>query len=194
MNKIRFRQFQTCKDIFVFPIKQYQKLKFKSQPSIAIRQKSVVPRKGFTVIELLIVLGIMGVLAAAAAPLYGNMQLSAQLDENISQITQTARIARERSFSRLNNSSHGIYFEINPSGNDKFILYQGDSYATRNAEYDRVFTLDPSLSLSTTIMGNEINFSKEFGIPNATGTVTIFHSVKGSRTMRINRLGMAEEE
>ncbi len=165
----------------------------KRQTSTVKRQRSIVARAGFTVIELLVVIGIAVVLAAAAAPLYGNLQVSVQLNENISQIIQTTRSARENSFSRLNNSSHGVYFEINPSGNDRFILYQGDSYAARDASHDRAVILDPSLSLSTTLSGNEVNFSKGLAVPNATGTVTISHDVKGSRTMAVNRLGMVEE-
>ena len=151
-------------------------------------------RTGFTVVELLIIMGIMVVLAAAAAPLYGNLQVSAQLNENISQIIQTARIARERAFSRLNNSSHGVYFETNPSAADKFVLYQGGSYAARDAEYDREFLLDPSLSLSYSLPGGEVDFSKGFGAPNATGTVVITHDTKGSRTMLINDFGIVEEQ
>ena len=40
----------------------------------------------------------------------------------------------------------------------------------------------------------EVNFSKGLGMPNATGTVTITHDVKGSEIMRINDFGMADEE
>ncbi len=164
-------------------------LKFKSLRLFSRREQS-----GFTLIELLLVIAIMLALAVAAAPLYGNLHLSTQLNENIAQIIQTTRIARERSFSRLNNFPHGVYFEINPAGNDKFILYQGNSYATRDTDYDREVSLDSSLSLSTTLPGNEVYFSKGFGIPDATGTVTLTHNVKGARIMRINDFGMVEEK
>ncbi len=150
-------------------------------------------QSGFTLVELLLVIAIMLALAVAAAPLYGNIHPSTQLNDNIAQIIQTTRIARERSFSRFNNSSHGVYFEINPSGDDKLILYQGNSYALRDAGYDREVPLSSSLSLSTTLPGNEIHFSKGFGIPNATGTVTLTHETRGARIMGINDFGMVEE-
>ena len=149
---------------------------------------------GFTLIELLIVIGITLVLATAAIPIYGNLQVSAQLNENTSQIVQTVRIARGRSVARLNNTSHGVYFEINSAANDRFILYQGDSYVGRDELYDRVAILDPALSLSTTLSGNEVNFSRGLGIPNTTGTVTLKHDVVGIKTMSINVFGIVEEE
>ncbi len=165
-------------------------LKVKSQLS---KVKGRRRRTGFTIVELLIVIGIIAVLAAAASPIYGNLQISAQLNENISQIIQTTRIAREYSVARLNNASHGVYFEINAGADDRFILYQGDSYAARDADYDRAVSLDSALSLSAAIAGNEVNFSKGLGLPNATGTVAVTHDTKGSRIMLVNDFGMAEE-
>jgi len=93
----------------------------------------------------------------------------------------------------LNNSSHGVYFEINTGSADRFILYQGGSYAGRDTTYDRPTTLDNVLSLSTIISGNEVNFSKGLGVPNATGTVILTHDVTGSKTMSINDFGIVEE-
>jgi len=151
-------------------------------------------KSGFTLVELFIVIGITLVLAAAAVPIYSNIQVSAQLNENTSQITQTLRTARERSVARFNNSSHGIYIETNIGGDDRFILYQGDSFIARDSTYDRAVTLDKALSLSTTLTGNDIHFSKGLGVPNETGTITLTHDVEGSRSISVNRLGGIEEE
>jgi prepilin-type N-terminal cleavage/methylation domain-containing protein len=150
-------------------------------------------QRGFTLIEILIVMGITLILVTAAVPIYGNLQVSAQLNENTSQIVQTARIARERSAARFHNASHGVYFEINAGARDRFILYQGDSYAGRDNTYDRAVTLDNALSLSTTLAGNEVNFSKGLGVPNSVGIITLTHDVTGSRVMSINNFGIVEE-
>jgi len=148
---------------------------------------------GFTLIELLIVIGITLVLTVAAVPIYGNLQVSAQLNENTSQIVQTMRIARERSSARVNNASHGVYFEINASSADRYILYQGATYATRDTAYDRPTTLDNALTLSTTLIGSDVAFSKGLSSPTATGTVMLTHDATGSKEIIINGAGLIEE-
>lgn len=144
---------------------------------------------GFTLIELLTVIGITLVLVVAVVPIYGNLQVSSQLNDSMDQIVQTLRTARERSIARSNDSAHGVFFEINAPGDDRFILYQGDSYAARDSNYDRALTLSSSIVLSTTLSGDGVTFSKSFGAPNATGTVTLTHDAQGVRTVTITRIG-----
>jgi len=151
---------------------------------------------GFTLVELLIVIGITLILAAAVAPIYGNLQVSSQLNENSSQIIQSLRLARERSVARTNNSQHGVYFEIDALGDkDKYVLYQGSTYDTRDSNYDREVILDEVLSLSLPgeVSEYEINFSKGLGVPSATGIITLTHDISGTRQIIINSFGMVEE-
>lgn len=145
-------------------------------------------KRGFTLTELLIVIGITIIVAAATIPIYGNLQISAQLNDNTAQIVQIIREAREMSMSRYNNSSHGVQF--NPSN---YVLYQGNSYLTRDNSYDRQFVLDNPLTLTPDLGGSDVNFSKGLGVPNATGTITLSHDVEGVRQIIINDLGIVEE-
>ena len=153
--------------------------------------------RGFTVIELLIVIAILLVLASAATPFYGNFQVSGQLNENTSQIIQTLRTAREQNLARMNNTQHGVYFEINAGADDRYILYQGTSYALRDTAYDRATTLDNPLSFSVNLVGdgdaNDINFSLGLGSSNKIGTIILTHEVSGTRQISINTKGMVEE-
>lgn len=149
-------------------------------------------RQAFTIVELLVVVAITLIIAVAAVPIYGNLQISAQLSDNTAQIIQTIRIARTRSVAGVNNSAHGVYFEINSDDHDQYVLYQGSSYAARDAEYDREITLNHALSLATTFVGDEVNFSRGLGLPNATGTITLIHKTDGLRVMTINQLGVVD--
>lgn len=151
-------------------------------------------RSGFTLVEILIVFGIFTILIVASTPLYGTLQVRAQLNENTSHIVQSLRIAREKSVARLNNSSHGVYFSIDPNGNDQFVLYQGDSYFTRNSAYDKTIILNSSLFLSTSLEGSDVSFSKGLGIPNNFGTISLTHVIDGGRNIIVNQFGGIEEE
>lgn len=156
-------------------------------------------RKGFTIIELLVVIGISIILAAAAAPLYGSLQVTAQLNDNTSLIIQTLRTARERSVAGYNNSLHGVYFDNNLGSVSSYVLYQGGSYATRQTSYDRIQFLDQALIVSSTdfaLIGPDIdiNFSKGTGVPSTTGTLRLMHETNGNRIIFVNSLGGVEEQ
>jgi len=146
--------------------------------------------RGFSAVELIIIIAITIILAAMAAPVYGNLQSSTQLNEESAQVVQILRIARERSASGFNNARHGVKLEAG-----KYILYQGPSYTSRNSDYDKNITLNNNLNLVWVLSGgsSEINFSKYIGIPNSTGTINLGHSVKGNKNITINDFGLVEE-
>lgn len=150
-------------------------------------------KTGFTLVELLIVIAITLILAMAAVPIYGNLQVSSQLNENTSLLIQNLRTAQERSMSRVNNSSHGIKFF-----SDNYVLYQGSSYGTRTQVYDRVTDLGSAVSLQWSLSGSgqldEINFSKSLGVPDMTGTVTLSHSVGDMSVINTNEFGAVEKQ
>lgn len=149
--------------------------------------------KGFTLIEIIISVVLGVILVAAAAPLFVKLQASAQLNESTTQLIQTLRTARGRSIARVNNSRHGVYM-LQSAENDAYVLYQGSSYNTRDANYDRTITLDPIINLTTTLIGNDINFVLGSGAPDQTGTITLSHETQGTSTIGINSVGKIEEQ
>lgn len=154
--------------------------------------------RGFSLVELLIVISIGVVVVAAAIPLYGNLHSSTQIGETTTQIVQTLRTARQKSISGLNNSAHGVYLDIEDGENHAFILYQGDSFAARQAQYDRREEISISLSivnatLNLTGEDIDINFSRGKGLPNNIGSFNIVHDVLDFNTITINELGLIEE-
>ncbi|MFH1946862.1 MAG: prepilin-type N-terminal cleavage/methylation domain-containing protein [Candidatus Magasanikbacteria bacterium] len=152
---------------------------------------------GFTLVELLVVIGLGAILVGASAVIYGNWQVSAQLNESTAELTQNLRTARQRSVAGLNNSGHGIFFDIDSVGQDSYVLYQGSSYATRDDDYDRLIKFSQSLEITVTdftLIGNDvdINFSQGLGQVINTGIITLTHSVEGSREVVVNELGVIE--
>jgi len=143
---------------------------------------------GFSLLELLFIIGITLLLAATTIPIYGGLQVSSQLNETTSQIIQTIRIAKERSVARINDSAHGVFLD---TANKKYTLYQGFAWP---GTIIREEILASAFSLSTTQA--DINFSKGLGIPNilATVTITLTHAASGSRQITINSFGAVEKQ
>ena len=152
-------------------------------------QWSGVSDKGFTLIELITVLGIVFIIVAAAAPIYGNLQSSTQLSSTSSQAVQALRMARERSVNRYNDKTHGVKFDV---GNNKFILYQGISYAARDVEFDRETSIPRSLTV-TTPEGDDINFSMGLGILTTEYSINISRTVTDFDLINVNKYGVVTE-
>lgn len=154
--------------------------------------------RGFTVVELIVVIFITIVLVSATIPIYGSLQVKAQLNETSAQLVQNLRWARENSISRYNNSAYGVFLNLTANPNF-YTIYQGSSYLSREVTSDRVNILDNSILIKNKDLnlndGNiDINFSAGLGKPNNIGSFNLRHSVNGtSTTISINNLGKVEE-
>lgn len=153
-----------------------------SSSSAAVRRVG-----GFTLLEVLLAIAFIALLTTAAAPLYTNLQGSAQLNTSASEFAQTLEHARTRSVARLNDSAHGVYLQ-----SDRYTLYQGENYANRDTEHDRAVLLESALTLSASPSVSDLNFSKGFGVPSATSTFTLTHDVYGTTTIIIDELGSVQ--
>lgn len=153
-------------------------------------------QRGFTLVEVLLIVALLLVLFLGMSPVFVDLFGTAQLDDTTSQIAQTLRIARERSAARYNNAQHGVYFNVNPIGDDSVVLFQGSSYAARNSIYDRVIPFDAGVAITTDFTGDEVVFSRGAGRPNIAGTtrtVNVQHAVEGSGSITVNVLGRVDE-
>lgn len=139
-------------------------------------------------IELLVVIGITIIILASAMPIYNNFQITAQVNENSAQISQTIRTAKNRAEAGYQNSNHGVKFFA-----DRYVLYQGEDYEAREEENDKEIYLDGPVSISSSLANDEIIFSKRIGTPDQTGTITLTHEVQGSKIITINTLGVVTE-
>jgi len=145
---------------------------------------------GFTFIELLLTVGIFSILAVSTITIYGGMQVSSQLNEANYQIIQALRLAREYSRGSFAGQRYGVYFEINDGISDSYTIYQGDSYLARSLDFDRVYNLGNAIILTTSFLNNEINFSKNVGIPNVLGAVFLSDNNGKSREINVNQYGL----
>ncbi len=153
----------------------------------------ITKKSGFTLIELLIAIGIITVLAAIAAPIYGNWQAATGAKTAVNEIKAALELAQADSVSGLDDSAHGVYLDINESGADSYTIFSGSSYTTRDTSHDDRRELDSALVLATDIENAQVDFSQGRALPSAVGTVTLTDKRTGQvYTTTINELGVVE--
>lgn len=138
--------------------------------------------------EILIVIAILILIAAVTIPVYDKMQFSTQLNEASNLISQDLRLAKQKAQAEAGNSAYGVKFDAN-----SYIVYKGDSFETRDENYDFPVDLGNELNISTTLNNDEINFDKGSGEPDNIGTITITNSFNNEKKISINWIGTIEE-
>lgn len=113
--------------------------------------------KGFTLIEILLVVGILMILAILTLPITFDFYRSQQLNTHAQELTQTLRRAQLKAMSVESGSSFGVYLT-----DDNYTLFKGPSFASRDVQYDEVFDLPRIIAVSGI---KEVVFSKFEGIP-----------------------------
>lgn len=138
---------------------------------------------GFTIVELMIVIGILVVIAATASPLFGNLNNNSQLDAARDILVQDLYQAQTFSRNRSRDTSWGV------AVNGQVItLFSGTSYAARDTASDIVYTVPSAITLSGS---SQIVYSKLYGLPTTTGSFGF--TTKGkTATVTINSKGMVE--
>jgi len=144
-------------------------------------------KKGFTLIETLIVIAIIGILAVFSVPFYYSFQTRSQLDSTLPEIVQTLRRAQSRAMDREDEKDFGVHFE-----SDKFVLFRDAPYDPGDT-YNEVFDLPASLeiyNISLSGGGSEVVFNKLKGDTENYGNVSLRIKNGDSKTILINKEGV----
>lgn len=159
---------------------------FGRQGYIVNSASSSKSKRGFSLIEIIIALGIFFVIAATAAQIYNKIHTSSQINAVEAQFIQTLRVARERSVAGLNNRTHGVHTEAN-----SYTLYQSSTapytFLTHDTTYDQVTTLDTSISLAP--VNTDIIFTKGSGISSGV-SFTLTHTGGNTQSIDVNQYGV----
>ncbi|MBL7159121.1 type II secretion system protein [Candidatus Microgenomates bacterium] len=137
---------------------------------------------GFSLFELLIVMAIMGILAALLSPFLSRFLFQYRLADTTDKFVKTLRKAQNYTFTGKEDSEWGVHYE---SG--QLVLFKGNVYGEDHS-FDEEFGVSPSLNISG---WNDIAFSKIRGKPSSGLTVSIT-STAGSRTIILNEEGMVD--
>lgn len=144
--------------------------------------------KGFTLIELILVIAITAIVAALSVPFVQSFQTSTDLYTHANTITKTLRRVQQQSIVGQNDSSWGVYFD---NGIKSLIVFKGDNYISRDPDFDQPIEY-PAVFNLTTDFGNEFYFSIYSGQPSASGLITLDGLNNESKTISITSFGLIQ--
>ena len=137
---------------------------------------------GFSLVELIIALAILGILGAVAVPVYSGLQVGNDLDIAATAVAQSLRRAQLLSQGVDGDAPWGVRVQAG-----EVILFRGASFAQRDANFDERFDLSTSLSPAGL---QEVTFARLTGLPTAVGTFTMTTPNGESKIISINGKGM----
>lgn len=145
-----------------------------------IRTPISLGRAGFSLIELLIVIGIFSIFAGMSTSVYYNMRSHTDLELAINTTVEAVRFAQSSAQSGRGDSKWGV--EIL---SDKIVIFKGDSYVSRLSASDEIFDYSGKV-LATGL--SEIVFEKISGTTVNTGTINLSNSTE-NKDLTINEKG-----
>lgn len=144
------------------------------------------PKKGFTIIEILVVLGIIGLLVGIALPSLSKFRSSKALDTTSEGVLVVLSTARGDTLSAKAGEQYGVHFEAG-----KFVLYTGATYSGADPD-NKEYILENIIEISS-FTNADVLFDKLTGNTAQDGTVVL--RVKAdtatTRTITIAKSGIA---
>jgi prepilin-type N-terminal cleavage/methylation domain-containing protein len=155
--------------------------------------------RGYTFIEVVLVVAIMGLMALVSSPFLSTTLTSSALTTNADLVSDTLRQAQSSAMSRKNTGKFGLHFEAT-----KFVLFEGATYNASDVNND-VHTLTGEVGFSAVALtpggsctvasgsGNcDVHFVNHRGVPTESGTITLLNVDGASKTITINAVGMID--
>ncbi|MFZ2192694.1 MAG: prepilin-type N-terminal cleavage/methylation domain-containing protein [Candidatus Moraniibacteriota bacterium] len=141
-------------------------------------------RKGFTLIEIMLVIALMVLISSISVPVYQSFQVKNDLEASSNDLVQSLRRAQVLSQANEGDSTWGV--KILSGG---IVVFKGASYSARDVAYDEVFEIATSI-VSSGI--SEVVFGKLSGLPQTSGDIILTTSNGDVRTISINIKGIIE--
>jgi len=112
-------------------------------------------KKGFTMLELLIVIGITATLSVVSVGFYINQQKAKLLELTAQEIASYLKYTQQKSVSQEQGLQWGVHFDNPTSGSDFYALYTGTTYSSPiETKY-----LPAGIIFTTPATGNSANIS-----------------------------------
>lgn len=120
--------------------------------------------KSFTLIEILIVVGVLALSVGLSVPILGLFQKTSALNSSVQEIAGFLRLAQNKTLALEKGGQWGIYFSTSTSP-QQYILFKGPSFASRDSSFDEARSLSKNIEIyQIDLTGkSEVVFSKISG-------------------------------
>lgn len=143
-------------------------------------------KMAFTLLELLIIVGITAVLAVLAFPALHNFQLTSDLENSADELINALRLAQQKTIASEGGSSWGVYFNTSTLPY-QHILFKGNNYLSRDASKDEVNKISSIVLIAEINLGGpqEVVFDQISGVSLQQGSVVLALKNDSSKTKTI---------
>jgi prepilin-type N-terminal cleavage/methylation domain-containing protein len=141
-------------------------------------------KAGFSVIEILIVMAIMGIILTIAVMSFSSARAKKQLEITVDSISAKLEEAKANAVSGKGGVSYGMNFT-----STSYTLFAGDTF-NPNSETNSSSTVPVDITITRNISGggDTIVFSRMTGTPQTTGDI-IITGTSGAATVTVGILG-----
>ncbi|MFH1207737.1 MAG: prepilin-type N-terminal cleavage/methylation domain-containing protein [Patescibacteria group bacterium] len=143
----------------------------------------IIRAGGFSLIELMMVIGILVLLAGLSIPFYQSFQVGSQMDNTTREVASTLRRVQGLAMGSRQWSQWGVHLEAH-----RYIVFAGAAYNAGDPA-NEIFTAPTTITISTTA-GADIIFSRVKGETSNVGTITLQSTNNESSAIIINSRGI----
>jgi prepilin-type N-terminal cleavage/methylation domain-containing protein len=145
-------------------------------------------QRGLTLLEILLVMAILGILAAAGIGIFYGSVRSQELGITSDMIVSDLRLARSKAMTGEDRRNWGVHFVNDESDYYELFSSPGD-YDDASKSVNATIYLSGAVSFTAPAASSSAVFSKIIGTLGATETITIISSANESRTVTVTPLG-----
>lgn len=142
-------------------------------------------KKGFTIIELIMVISIVAILGAIMMPMSTNLLVRQQLRTKTNELVTALRTAQINTLAGKQADQWGVRLE-----NNQIIMFKGSSWTSPGTSFDHYYDLPGTITPSPT--PTEIVFGKLTGNPSNTITITLTNRLGEVKNISINPIGTVD--
>ena len=140
-------------------------------------------KKGFTLIEILLVVGIITIIAGLSVPFYRSFQVDQEMDIASKEILGTLRDAQNRSITGRDDITWGVHFDLS---SNEYGIFQGTSFSSYS---DDSYVVPNVIDMSTNF-GDDVYFSKIIGAPSTAGIIFLEGDAGTTKQIEITTAGL----
>lgn len=130
--------------------------------------------KGFTLMEVVVVIAVLGAIAAITLASFYIIQKRSELNNNANELANILKLAQNLSITSEQESQYGVYFDTSSAPN-RYILFKGANFSARESSFDQIYYLSKNTELFNVSLGgaSEVVFKRISGSAEPSGNVSL---------------------